>query len=76
MGRRWRIVLGVVLVLAGLCATIAGLAIVLLVGTDGSIGLPPTRIVAAGTAITLPQLDVPDAAAAGLRRTRRHAGAK
>ena len=46
MGRRWRIVLGVVLVLAGLCATIAGLAIVLLVGTDGSIGLPPTRIVA------------------------------
>jgi len=60
MGRRWRIVLGVVLVLAGLCATIAGLAIVLLVGTDGSIGLPPTRLVAAGTAITLPQLDVPD----------------
>ena len=59
MGRRWRIVLGVVLVLAGLCATIAGLAIALLVGTDGSIGLPPTRIVAAGTAITLPQLDVP-----------------
>ena len=28
--------------------------------TDGSIGLPPTRIVAAGTAITLPQLDVPE----------------
>jgi hypothetical protein len=60
MGRRWRIVLGVALVLAGLCATIAGLAIALLVGTDGSIGLPPTRIVAAGTAITLPQLDVPE----------------
>ena len=76
MGRRWRIVLGVVLVLAGLCATIAGLAIALLVGTDGSIGLPPTRIVAAGTAITLPQLDVPDAAAAGLRGTGRHAGAE
>lgn len=60
MGRRWRIVLGVALVLAGLCATIAGLAIALLVGTDGSIGLSPTRIVAAGTAITLPQLDVPE----------------
>jgi hypothetical protein len=60
MGRRWRIVLGVALVLAGLCATIAGLAIALLVGTDGSIGLPPTRIVGAGTAITLPQLDVPE----------------
>ena len=60
MGKRWRIVLGVALVLAGLCATIAGLAIALLVGTDGSIGLPPTRIVAAGTAITLPQLDVPE----------------
>lgn len=60
MGRRWRIVLGVALVLAGLCATIAGLAIALLVGTDGSIGLPPTRIVAAGTAIALPQLDVPE----------------
>jgi hypothetical protein len=60
MARRWRIVLGVALVLAGLCATIAGLAIALLVGTDGSIGLPPTRIVAAGTAITLPQLDVPE----------------
>jgi len=59
VARRWRVVLGVALVLAGLCATIAGLAIALLVGTDGSIGLPPTRIVAAGTAITLPQLDVP-----------------
>ena len=51
--------LGVALVLAGLVATVAGLAIVLLVGADGSIGLPPTRIVAAGSAITLPQLDVP-----------------
>ncbi len=51
--------LGVALVLAGLVATVAGLAIVLLVGGDGSIGLPPTRIVAAGSAITLPQLDVP-----------------
>ena len=50
--------LGVALVLAGLVATVAGLAIVLLVGADGSIG-PPTRIVAAGSAITLPQLDVP-----------------
>jgi hypothetical protein len=60
MGKRWRIVLGVALILAGLCASIAGLAIALLVGTDGSIGLPPTRIVGAGTAITLPQLDVPE----------------
>ena len=59
MSRRWRIVIGVALVLAGLFATIAGLAIVLLVGTDGSVGLPPTRVVAAGSAITLPQLDVP-----------------
>lgn len=59
MRKRWRIVLGVALVLAGLFATIAGLAVVLLVGPDGSVGLPPTRVVGAGRAITLPQLDVP-----------------
>ena len=59
MRRRWRIVLGVALVLAGLFATIAGVAVVSLVGGDGSVGLPPTRVVAAGSAITLPQLDVP-----------------
>ena len=51
--------LGVALVLAGLFATIAGVAVVSLVGGDGSVGLPPTRVVAAGSAITLPQLDVP-----------------
>jgi hypothetical protein len=57
--RRWRIVIGVAVLLAGLFATIAGLAIVLLVGPDGSVGLAPTRVVGAGSAITLPQLDVP-----------------
>jgi len=60
VGRRWRIVLGVAVLLAGLFATIAGLAIVLLVGPDGSVGISPTRVVGAGSAITLPQLDVPD----------------
>jgi hypothetical protein len=59
VGRRWRIVIGVAVLLAGLFATIAGLAIVLLVGPDGSAGIAPTRIVGAGRAITLPQLDVP-----------------
>ena len=60
MGRRWRIVIGVALVLAGIFATIAGLAIVLLVGPDGAVGIAPTRVVSAGSAITLPQLDVPN----------------
>ncbi|MEP6758845.1 MAG: hypothetical protein ABJB55_06600 [Actinomycetota bacterium] len=59
MRRRGRIVAGIVLVLVGLFATIAGLAIVLLVGPDGSVGLPPTRLIGTGSAITLPQLDVP-----------------
>jgi len=58
--RRWRIVIGVALLLVGLFATISGLAIVLLVGVDGSVGISPTRVVGTGSAITLPQLDVPD----------------
>jgi hypothetical protein len=60
VGARGRIVVGIVLVLLGLFATIAGLAIVLLVGPDGSVSLPPTRLLGTGSAITLPQLDVPN----------------
>lgn len=57
---RWvRLTLGIVLLLAGLFTTIAGFAIVLLVGLDGSVSLPPTRLLGTGEAITLPQLDVP-----------------
>ena len=52
-------VLGIALVLAGLFATIAGFAIVVLVGPDGSVGLRATRLLGTGAAITLPQLDVP-----------------
>ena len=59
MGRRGRLVLGIAMVLLGLFTTIAGLAIVLLVGPDGSVGLAPTRLLGAGSALTLPQLDVP-----------------
>jgi hypothetical protein len=59
VGRRLRIGLGVALVVLGLFATVAGVALVVLVGADGSVGLPPTRLIGSGYAITLPQLDVP-----------------
>jgi hypothetical protein len=57
--RQMRIVIGIALVLVGLFATVAGLAIVLLVGPDGSVGIPPTRLLSSGYAVTLPQLNVP-----------------
>ncbi|MFL5791789.1 MAG: hypothetical protein ACJ76A_09810 [Actinomycetota bacterium] len=59
MGRRLRIVIGVALVVLGLFATVAGVALVVLVGADGSVGISPTRLIGSGYAITLPQLDVP-----------------
>jgi hypothetical protein len=57
--RQIGIALGVVLVVVGLFATIAGVAIVVLVGPDGSVGIRPTRLVSDGYAVTLPQLNVP-----------------
>ncbi len=60
MRRRVRIVLGIALVVLGLFATVAGLAIVLLVGPDGSIGIAPKRLLSSGYAVTLPQLNVPE----------------
>jgi hypothetical protein len=60
VGRRVRIAIGVALVVLGLFATVAGVALVVLVGADGSVGIAPTRLVGTGYAITLPQLDVPD----------------
>ena len=59
MGRRVRIAIGVALVVVGLFATVAGVALVVLVGADGSVGIAPTRLIGTGYAITLPQLDVP-----------------
>jgi hypothetical protein len=59
-GGRGRLVLGIALVLVGLFATVAGVAIVVLVGPDGSVGLAPTRLLSTGVALTLPQLDVPN----------------
>jgi hypothetical protein len=59
VGRRVRIAIGVALVVLGLFATVAGVALVVLVGADGSVGIAPTRLVGTGYAITLPQLDVP-----------------
>jgi hypothetical protein len=59
VGRGVRIAIGVALVVLGLFATVAGVALVVLVGTDGSVGIAPTRLVGSGYAITLPQLDVP-----------------
>ena len=56
---RGRLAAGIVLVIVGLFATVAGVAIVVLVGPDGSVGLPPTRFLGTGVALTLPQLDVP-----------------
>jgi hypothetical protein len=52
-------VLGIALIVVGLFATIAGLAIVVLLGPDGSVALAPTRFLSTGVALTLPQLDVP-----------------
>jgi hypothetical protein len=60
VGRRLRIGIGVALVVLGLFATVAGVALVVLVGADGSVGLAPTRLIGSGYAITLPQLDVPN----------------
>jgi hypothetical protein len=60
VGRRVRIAIGVALVVLGLFATVAGVALVVLVGADGSVGIAPTRLVGTGYAITLPQLDVPN----------------
>jgi hypothetical protein len=57
--RQVRIAIGVALVVVGTFATVAGLAIVLLVGPDGSIGIQPTRLLSSGYAVTLPQLTVP-----------------
>jgi len=54
-----RIAIGVALVVLGLFATVAGVALVALVGSDGSVGIAPTRLIGTGYAITLPQLDVP-----------------
>jgi hypothetical protein len=59
VSRQVRIAIGVVLVVLGLFATVAGGAIVVLVGPDGSIGIPPTRLLSSGYAVTLPQLNVP-----------------
>jgi hypothetical protein len=59
VSRQVKIAIGVVLVVIGLFATVAGLAIVVLVGPDGSIGIHPTRLVSSGYAVTLPQLNVP-----------------
>jgi hypothetical protein len=56
---RGRLTLGIALVIVGLFATTAGVAIVALVGPDGSVGLAPTRFLGSGVALTLPQLDVP-----------------
>ena len=60
MRRRLRLLIGIVLVLLGVFGTVAGIAIVLLVGPDGSVHLRDTRLVSDGAAITLPQLDVPE----------------
>jgi hypothetical protein len=59
VGKRLRIAIGVALVVVGLFATVAGVALVVLVGADGSVGIAPTRLIGGGYAITLPQLDVP-----------------
>jgi hypothetical protein len=52
-------VVGIGLLLVGLFASVAGIAIVLLAGPDGSVGLAPTRLLSDGHAVTLPQLDIP-----------------
>jgi hypothetical protein len=53
------VAIGIALVVIGLFATVAGLAIVVLVGADGSVGIPSTRLLSSGFAVTLPQLNVP-----------------
>ena len=58
MGRRVKIAIGVALVVLGVFATVAGAALVVLVGPDGSVGIS-TRLIGDGYAVTLPQLDVP-----------------
>ncbi len=58
MGRRVKIAIGVALVVLGVFATVAGAALVVLVGPDGSVGIA-TRLIGDGYAVTLPQLDVP-----------------
>jgi hypothetical protein len=57
--RRGRLAIGIALVVLGVFATVAGVAIVALVGLDGSVGIAPTRFVGTGVALTLPQVDVP-----------------
>jgi hypothetical protein len=57
--RGGRIAIGVTLLVLGLFATVGGVALVTLVGADGSIGIPPTRLIGSGYAITLPQVNVP-----------------
>jgi len=59
VGKRLRIAIGVALVVLGLFATVGGVALVALVGADGSVGIAPTRLIGSGYAITLPRLDVP-----------------
>lgn len=59
MRRGVRIAIGVTLVVLGLFATVGGVALVTLVGADGSVGIAPTRLIGSGYAITLPQVDVP-----------------
>jgi hypothetical protein len=58
VGRRVKIAIGVALVVLGVFATVAGAALVVLVGPDGSVGIS-TRLIGDGYAVTLPQLDVP-----------------
>jgi hypothetical protein len=57
--RRGRIAVGITLVVFGVFATVAGAAIVALVGLDGSVGIAPTRFIGSGVALTLPEVDVP-----------------
>ena len=45
VGRGVRIAIGVALVVLGLFATVAGVALVVLVGADGSVGIAPTRLI-------------------------------
>jgi hypothetical protein len=57
--RRGRVAVGVTLLVVGIFATVAGAAIVALVGLDGSVGIAPTRFLGSGVALTLPEVDVP-----------------
>ena len=59
MRRRGRVAVGVTLLVVGIFATVAGAAIVTLVGLDGSVGIAPTRFLGTGVALTLPEVDVP-----------------